>query len=96
MHRINIYNTVNMDFPIEGDLRMNNYVFLARDLRIVAIDEVQTSLTFPLNAGRLEIYIGNQWGTVCSDGFDIADAGVACRQLGFEGAIAYSDASSLG
>ena len=70
--------------PVEGDLR------------ILAIDEIASSLAFPLNAGRLEIYIGDQWGTVCSDGFDIADAGVACRQLGFEGAIAYNNASSLG
>ena len=71
-------------------------ILLFLDLRIVAIDEIQTLLTFPLNAGRVEIYIGNQLGTVCSDGFDIADAEVACRQLGFYGAISYNNASNLG
>ena len=61
---------------------------------MIAIDEVRT---FNLSAGRLEILINNQWGTVCSDGFDMADADVACRQLGFEdGAVSYNSASNLG
>ena len=68
----------------------------AGDLRIVNTDGSQTSLTYPLTAGRLEVYIDNQWGTVCSDGFDSNDAEVACRQLGFEGAISYISASILG
>ncbi len=60
---------------------------------MIAIDEVRTS---DLSAGRLEIFINNQWGTVCSDGFDIADADVACRQLGYDEAASFNNASSLG
>lgn len=32
--------------------------------------------------GKLEVKIGNEWGTVCGYNFDIEDAAVACHQLG--------------
>ena len=33
--------------------------------------------------GRLEIKVGDVWGTVCDNDFDNADAAVACYMLGY-------------
>lgn len=36
--------------------------------------------------GRLEIFHHDAWGTICDSTFDLDDANVVCRQLGFPGA----------
>jgi len=46
--------------------------------------------------GRLEIYDGNQWGTICMVGFNITSANTACKQLGSAGAESFDLAERLG
>ncbi len=46
-------------------------------------------------SGRLEIYINNQWGTVCDDGFRQTEAERACRQLGLLDNLYYGNVGDL-
>jgi hypothetical protein len=41
----------------------------------------------PSYKGRLEVFNGGQWGTVCMKGFGDQEARVACKSLGLPGGV---------
>ncbi|KAI8485666.1 hypothetical protein Bbelb_366850 [Branchiostoma belcheri] len=51
---------------------------------------------YNFNMGRVEVLYGSQWGTVCDHGWDINDARVVCRQLGYAGADAVKYSAHFG
>ncbi|KAG2454704.1 hypothetical protein HYH02_000541 [Chlamydomonas schloesseri] len=73
-----IHGPMDPSPPPEGSLRLVLYVLEGGGTPGVSWADSTSSGT-----GFVQIYTGGRWGAICSTGWDDADAGVACRQLGY-------------
>ena len=81
--------------PLSVVLRRATFSFNTQCLLIlVAVRLADGSL---LSEGRVEVFAFWSWGMVCDDGWDLSDASVVCRQLGFRaGALEASSRARFG
>ena len=64
---------------------LNWYLLRFSVVQIRLVDGMTSTRNDATRDGRVEVFSNGEWGTICNVGFDMQDANVICRQLGFPG-----------
>ena len=68
-------------YLLEASHIFRNVSLFTVPVRLAGVDGVNY-------AGRVEVFYQRRWGKICGNEWDIDDAKVVCRQLGFQTALA--------
>ncbi|XP_072024719.1 scavenger receptor cysteine-rich domain-containing protein DMBT1-like [Amphiura filiformis] len=84
-----------------ADIGTDAYCDHEQDAGVVCGTAAQSSSVrlvggFSSNEGRVEVFHDGVWGTICDSGWNIADAQVVCRQMGYTGAMNVQDNAFFG
>lgn len=79
------------NYNIETDVTVFHWINVS-----LQVERIRLANGDAPNVGRVEVLVDGEWGTVCDDLWDIRDANVTCRMLGYPGAIAERAASYFG
>ena len=76
---------VNQPVHLVGTESSVSFITRMSSIMIASSLSVQYRLVGPNPyAGRVEVYYGGEWGTVCDDGFDEREAIVLCSLMGYK------------
>lgn len=85
-----VHDFTFLDGASSCDARVCMGIEIEGSLRVIGTSTTSSA------RGRLEVFHSGRWGTVCDDGFDVADANVACRQMGYARGTSFTAGNGSG